>query len=494
MKVGSLQPRKGAPSRGRLFLCLLFLATTAIADDRPNIVVIMSDDHAQWAVGAYGMEEIRTPSIDAMAADGVLFANAYSPAPVCSPARASFFTGKMPSQHGIHDYLSERPEYEAGWLEGETLLSEQLQDAGYRTALIGKWHGTTDSRPPQRGFDLWISYTPYLTGFANQYVKDGTVSFSRNGDVYEHTGVQAEHLTQEAINFIDHSADQPFFVSLNFAEPHEPFEGVPERLVKPYRGLTADLIRTDEPTALSRRETNTMPDDHPEKLAQYLAAITLLDEQVGRVIDALRTRGLLDNTIVVYTSDHGLMVGQYGLYGKSNATNPPNFYEETIRIPLVVLAPDRFMGELHSRREFVDLIDLHATVLDYAEIEPSCSSDCGPGMSMAELIAGAPVATKTIQIAERGNARMVTDGRWKLVTYYERDTAKPTVEHWYDLSSPLREQAPSDPPDDQTVSRFENAQSYFFERYSSPETSGLNIWNQPMPNARMRSDLGLSPD
>ena len=123
--------RKGASIRGRLFLCLACLfATAAVANERPNIIVIMSDDHGQWALGSYGLEQIDTPNIDYLAEQGVLFENAMSPAPVCSPARASFYTGKMPSQHGVHDYLSESPEYDGEWLAGEVFLGERLQQLG----------------------------------------------------------------------------------------------------------------------------------------------------------------------------------------------------------------------------------------------------------------------------------------------------------------------------------------------------------------------------
>ena len=181
---------EGAPATGRLFICLCLAVSLlsavarseARADAPPNIIVVMADDHAQWALGAYGLAELDTPNIDWLARQGVLFENAMTPAPVCSAARASFYTGKMPSQHGVHDFLSERPEFDANWLAGEKLLSERLADAGYRTGLFGKWHATTDSRPPQPGFDRWLSYDPYTAGWQNQYVHSGKVSFSSDGE------------------------------------------------------------------------------------------------------------------------------------------------------------------------------------------------------------------------------------------------------------------------------------------------------------------------
>jgi hypothetical protein len=121
-----MKASKGAPGRGRLFFALLLApllfpasALQAQSEGRPNIVIVMADDHAQWALGAYGLEQIDTPNIDFLAEQGVLFTNAMSPAPVCSSARASFYTGKMPSQHGVHDFLSESAEYDANWLAGQ---------------------------------------------------------------------------------------------------------------------------------------------------------------------------------------------------------------------------------------------------------------------------------------------------------------------------------------------------------------------------------------
>ena len=127
--------RKGASEWGRLFVfCAALLpvvlssqAARGQSDTLPNIVIIMTDDHGQWALGSYGLEQLETPNIDFLAEQGVLFQNAMTPAPVCSAARASFYTGKMPSQHGVHDYLSESEEFESDWLAGETLLGQRLQ-------------------------------------------------------------------------------------------------------------------------------------------------------------------------------------------------------------------------------------------------------------------------------------------------------------------------------------------------------------------------------
>ncbi|MGI9272850.1 MAG: sulfatase family protein [Woeseiaceae bacterium] len=493
-----MKARKGAPSRGRLFFALtlllaLGLATShARADDRPNIIVVMADDHAQWALGAYGLEQIDTPNIDWLADQGVRFENAMSPAPVCSAARASFYTGKMPSQHGVHDFLSENADFDANWLAGQTLLSERLQDAGYRTGLFGKWHATTDSKPPQPGFDRWLSYDPYKAGWENQYHHSGTVSFSNDGEDLSYTGVQARYLTEEAIRFIDDSADQPFFVSLNFTEPHAPFAGLPERLVARYRSLASDIVRAGASSDLADRGSRTtVPDDHVEQLAQYLAAVSLIDEQVGRLLDALQGRDLLDNTVLVYTSDHGLLMGQYGLYGKTNATNPANFYEETIRIPMIVHAPGRMRGG-QSRGELVDLLDLHATIREFSLTETD-DAESGPGHSLRLLLEGRRnINWRKLQMAERGNLRMVTDGRWKLVREYQRDERELPLDRWYDLTHPFGERHGVDLPSAAVRGRLMTELERFFSRYETAEHSGRLIWDQPPPNARMRDDLAAN--
>ncbi|MFZ9052838.1 MAG: sulfatase [Woeseiaceae bacterium] len=493
-----MKASKGAPGRGRLFFALLLApllfpvsALQAQSEGRPNIVIVMADDHAQWALGAYGLEQIDTPNIDFLAEQGVLFTNAMSPAPVCSSARASFYTGKMPSQHGVHDFLSESAEFDANWLAGQTLLSERLQEHGYRSGLFGKWHATTDSKPPQPGFDRWLSYDSLRAGWENQYLHSGTVHFSADGNELQYTGVQARFLTEEAIRFIDDASDRPFFISLNFTEPHAPFTGLPERLVAKYRSAANEIIRAGGASDLPDRGPPMItPDDHAEQFAQYLAAVSLIDDQVGRLLDALQGRGLMDNTLLVYTSDHGLLVGQYGLYGKTNATNPPNFYEETIRIPLVVHAPGNAIRQQQTRGELVDLLDLHATVMDYASGGETANPDYGPGRSLRPLLEGKRRTDwRKVQFSERGNARMVTDGRWKLVRYYRRDPDSEPVDVWYDLAHPFGERHAADLPGAPVRGRLMTELERFFNRYETPEHTGKRIWDQPPPNARMRDDL-----
>ena len=493
----------GAPKWGRLFFVLGFfiLSLAASANDesgqeeqQKNIIVVMADDHAQWALGAYGLEQIKTPNIDWLAEQGVLFENAMSPAPVCSPARASFYTGKMPSQHGVHDFLSEQADFDANWLDGEKLLSERLVVEGYRTGLFGKWHATTNSKPPQPGFDRWLSYDPFKAGWEAQYNHTGPVSFSSDGEELDFHGTQSWFLTTEAIRFIDQPSSKPFFISLNFTEPHAPFSGLPERLADRYRSVATEIVKVGGSSDLASRGPHTRtPENHIEQLAQYLAAVNLIDDQVGRLLDALQGRDLLDETLVVYTSDHGLLVGQYGLYGKTNATNTPNFYEETIRIPLIVFGPDKSIRGMQSRSEFVDLLDLHVTIMDYATDGRVSHSTYGPGDSLRPLLNGERETNwRSVQNAERGNARMITDGRWKLVRVYQRNPDESPIDNWYDLAHPLGERHSIDWVPTAVRDRLTIQLEKFFKKYETLEHTGRRIWEQPPPNARMRDDLMLN--
>jgi len=451
-------------------------------NNKPNIIVVMTDDQGQWTLPSYGQKHVKTPNLDYLAEQGVQFNNAMTPAPVCSAARASFHTGKMPSQHGVYDFLSEGDGFDNNWLDGEILLSERMQQNGYRTALLGKWHASKASAKPVRGFDRWLSYDAIKAGWKNQYLHSGKVLFSSDGDSLEYTGVQARFITEEAIKFIDDKdSKKPFFININYVEPHFPFEGLPERLVSKYRVIARKIIRDGGNSELGAHSNYyIVPSNHEESLAQYLAAISLIDDQIGRLIDALEGRELLDNTIIAFVSDHGLLMGQYGLYGKTNASFPYNFYEETIRIPFIIYGPESLLRGKQVRNEFVDLLDLHNTVLDFAT-DKNHNKGEGPGVSIRDLLNGERVKNwKRYQISERGNARMITDGKWKLVRYYKKDNS--VIDHWYDLSHPMKEQYISEPPRQAVSNKMISALNDFFLKYEEKHFSGKRIWDIPRPN------------
>ena len=463
---------------------LLFYLTVedGLATDKPNIIVIMTDDQGRWSLEDYD-SRIATPNISYLAEQGVRFDQAISPTPVCSAARASFYTGMTASQHGVHDFLSDVDSDENEWLAGEILISEELSRQGYQVGLFGKWHATTRGWKPVRGFDRWLTYDERESDWSNQYQHSGTVYFSSDGKATQHTGVQARFVTEEAVRFIDDSNVRPFAAFINYVEPHFPFSGLPDRLVTRYRPIANKIVAAGDSSGLSS-SNDELADGvmHAEKLAQYLAAVTLVDEQVGRILDALVGRELINNTLIIFTSDHGHMTGQYGLYGKGNASVPQNFYDVSINIPLVITGPNRLVSPGQVRNDFVNLYDIFPTLLEIAAAEDALSAYGGPGKSLVPLLKGKRLLRfKEVQIAEMGNGRMVHDGCWKLVRYYHPDRKEPD-DIWFDLAHPLGERWPVAAPSEEQQKRLEVALADFFNKYSRPENNGTRIWELPRHN------------
>ena len=385
---------------------------------RPNLLVIMSDDHAQWAAGCYGAQELHTPALDHLAAGGLRMANAFTPSPVCSPARASFFTGLLPSQHGIHDWLwynvnarsaaqrnalAQQPS-----LAGQQTLAQRLSAAGYHCGLSGKWHCGGDDLP-QPGFAYWDALR------RNTVPRDG--DYSVDGQLIERSGWHSDIITDNALRFLrQRESDQPFFLFVGYIGTHSPWRGHPQRLVERYRDASFADIPQDAPWPFGRPAGEAMQQvsDRREALAQYYAAVTHIDEGVGRLLDELEAQGLREDTLVVYTADHGLNCSQHGLWGKGNATRPPNMLEESIRVPLLLNRPGHVSAG-HTSEHFVDHCDLHAALLDLAGLDASASE--GPGRSFAPLLTDAQALPdwRQAQAGEYGPTRMWRTERHKLV-------------------------------------------------------------------------------
>jgi len=326
--------------------CLIILASCSSIDKQdpnsivsenqspPNILVIMTDDQAQWASSVYGNSELHTPHMEYLAKTGVKFTRSYTISPVCSPSRASFFTGRLPSQHGVHDVLSENQKFDHDWLKNEIFISELLKANDYSTGLVGKWHSTTDCMPVQRGWDKWFTYNVHVEGWQNQYVHGGTIHYSDNGKAMSLDGFQSEHLTNEGLEFLnERDTTKPFFLYMGYVDTHAPFSKLPERLVEKYRQASFKDIPTNESSYLPlRNDYSKIPEDHKEQLAQYYAGVEFMDEQTGILIDYLESKKLLDNTLIIFTSDHGHLNGHHGLYGKGNATIPQNMYQESMLV------------------------------------------------------------------------------------------------------------------------------------------------------------------
>lgn len=432
-----------------------------------NILLVMTDDHGQWCTGTYGNSEVETPTVDYLAASGVRMDNAFSPSPVCSPSRASLFTGLRPSQHGVHDWIHEEKYADRDWLADEVTLPEILGDGGYTTALAGKWHCGPGRE--QSAFDR--SITLQDDAFEGQ-------RFSVQQD---------RRTTDHALEFLreERDEDAPFFLYVGLVATHWPCRGQPERLVDRYRGSDfPDVI--DEPTYRFGRTDILRPEDTDEALAQYYAAAEGVDEQVGRLLDELAVQGLDGETLVVYTGDHGHNCSHHGMWGKGNGTDPPNVLEESIRVPLVLGGHDDVVSP-QVRNEFVDHTDTFRTLLDFAGVDPPESVDY-PGDSYCRQLTDAGDGTdwEQRQICEYADVRMISDERHKFV---RRLPDGPDL--LFNLNEDPREtrNVIEDPAYATVVSRLAKQLTAAFERYSTdgkegvpiddlPEYNGLEAWDQ----------------
>ncbi len=455
----------------------------------PNILLIVTDDQGHWACGPCGSTELETPTMDLLAATGVWFANASSPSPVCSPARASLLTGRLPSQHGIHDFLSETGTDERDWLADEILLPKVLRDAGYFTSLVGKWHLSGSGRPPAGVFDRWLSYDVAAEGWRNQYLHRGPVHLLDNGEPVTVDGFQTAELTRSAIKIIGHRPqDRPFFMLFAPTETHAPFEGHPDDWVDRYRAASfADIPRGESSLLPPNGAASLFPDDPTEMLAQYYAAVSAQDAWIGELLTFLDGAGILDDTLVIVTSDHGHMNGHHGLVGKANATLPQNLYDEVVRVPLVMRWPAK-LPEGMTTELLVDHMDLFMTVLDAAGVEFDDTTReriSSPGRSLLHVFDGPALDRRRYRFAEHGNARMVSDGRFKLVRRYAPLDPR-FGDELYDLANDPRETTnlAADPAFAGEAARLGEALDAYFTRYEDPAKSGTRIMEQPPANGR----------
>ncbi|MBL4702382.1 MAG: sulfatase-like hydrolase/transferase [Phycisphaeraceae bacterium] len=383
---------------------------------QPNILWITTDRQRFDSLGCYGNSWVTTPHLDRMAQQGVRFEQAWCQNPICGPSRASFLTGRYPSTTRLNRNAQRLP-------SSERLISRILADNGYVCGLAGKYHLAPSSQPiadwcEPRGNDGYSvfdwsmhppdvpvsQYTAWLSEhdiqFKREPVRDSKyVTFGMD----ENTSNTA-WITQRAINFLKVSAkiDRPWMFSMNIEDPHDPIDP-PRRFLEPY------LERLDEiplpeftPGELDNKPYNQRMDHHgvygggrmnlkdPSKKggfaysamsdedhrlirAGYWAMIDHIDYQVGRVLDALSESGQLENTLVLFMSDHGEMLGDHGIYFQG-----PYFYEPMMHVPLLFQLPSKLEAGM-SIPAMMELIDLAPTLLDAAGIAPE------PGMQGRSL-------------------------------------------------------------------------------------------------------------
>lgn len=396
---------------------------TVKAVRKPNIVFIMSDDQGAWALGSYGNREIITPNLDKMAQEGVRFENFYCVSPVCSPARASLLTGKLPSQHGVHDYLLDgnggAGQRSIAYLEGQRGYTDILSDNGYHCGLSGKWH-LGDGMRKQKSFDFWYVHQK---GGGPYY---GAPMF-RDGQPVTEEGYITDIITDEAINYIRsrRGAETPFYLSVHYTAPHSPWKDAhPAAYTRLYEDCSFESCPEEPPHPWAL--TGIMPgyQDRRASLIGYYAAVTAMDANIGRIISVLTEEGMLEDTLLVFTSDNGFNCGHHGIWGKGNGTFPLNMYESSVRVPLLVMHKGHLPGG-RVCRAILSAYDWFPTLLDYVGCE-YVRDDAQPGKSFAGYLRGehaqgeqeSQLPGEAVVFDEYGPVRMIREARYKYVHRY----------------------------------------------------------------------------
>ena len=428
-------------------------------DSRPNILWICTDQQRFDTLGCYGNSYVHTPHIDALAEKGLLFEEVFSQSPVCTPSRASMLTGRYPRTARCRQNGASIP-------EDEVLITRLLSDAGYICGLSGKLHLSVCNPKASPGTERRIndgydefhwSHHPNPDWPTNEYIvwlQEQGVEFntpSYNGSKYVEVGMPAEHhqttwCAQKAIDFIKANAhfDNPWLFSVNIFDPHHPFDPPVEYLEKyldildefPLPNYVAGEL-DDKPKyqQLDHRGAYNNPgyypyadmsdEDHRLVTAAYWAMCDLIDAQVGRMIDALERSGQLENTIVIFMSDHGEMLGDHGFYLKG-----PFFYEPAIHVPLIVSWPG-VIPQGQRSKALVELMDIAPTILEAAGVEQN------PGMQARSLW---PMLTGAASLDEHhdtiyceyynawihgdAHATMIRTRRYKLAAYHGQHTGE----------------------------------------------------------------------
>jgi len=396
---------------------------------RPNFLVVVTDDQRPDTIHALGNSVIRTPTLDKLVARGLTFTRAIAPDPLCVPSRAEIMTGCREFSNGVGSMGG-------GRMKGELVLwAQAMRDAGYCSWHVGKW--MNDGRPINRGYDETLGL--FASGGAEWPMRNtvdwhgrevtgyrGWIFQEDDGTKLPEMGVGltpeiSRRFADAAISFVERKPDRPFFLHVNFTAPHDPllmppgYEGMydpeemrlPENFLPRHRFDHGNLEGRDERLLPWPRTAEMVRAD----LAVYYAVITQMDEQLGRIIEALERTGQANNTYVIFTSDHGLAIGSHGLRGKQN------MYEHTVGVPLIITGPGVSAGRKPAAQCY--LRDMYPTVCDLAEIPIPATVQ---GRSLAPVIRGEAESVYACVFGHyRDVQRMIRTDKWKLIWYPKID-------------------------------------------------------------------------
>lgn len=454
---------------------------------RPNIVVLMTDDQGPWAL-PHLMPELSMPNLAALTAESLQFTRAYCASPVCSPARASVISGRVPSAHGVHDWLvgtRNAAAFPDHYLDGQPSTPEVLAQHGYQCAHSGKWH-LGDSSLPAPGFEWW-----YAHRYGGGPYYDAPIW--RDGAEASQPGYLTDAITDHATDFLQHrDPDRPFYLQVHYTAPHTPWiDNHPAELRDLYAGTDFPSVPREplHPWMSSRRgEYAAAVADPIPHLTGYGAALSGVDRGLGRIREALERAGAADSTILIYLSDNGFSCGHHGIWGKGNGTFPLNFWDNSVRVPVIVHVPD---GPTGTTDRLTSTRELHETLCELAGATPPPDIWRPPG-SFAQVLGknhnSGSASEYAVVTAEYGQGRMITDGRYVRIVR----SLGPDELYDHDADPEERSNLSKDPAYSQTRHTLDDALADWFTTYVRP---GYDAFHRPVtglgqihPLARGRSD------
>ncbi len=421
-------------------LFVYFLGSAIHAGAKPNILFILTDDQAPWALGLSGHPHAHTPNLDKLFQSGAYLPNSFTVTPVCSPSRVSTICSRYGSEMGVTDWINPRAEPKHGLDPKTPTWPRELQKAGYQTALVGKWHlGLLDEQhPTQFGYEFFMGFRG---GGATPFRPELEVA----GQTLKVNGLTTDILTDEAIRWL-RLLDQkkgPFALSLHYRAPHARWLPVREADWEPFAALDPQLPHPDYPD-LNVERVKRMT-------REYLASTAGVDRNVGKLLDELDRLKLAENTIVIFSSDHGYSMGHNGIWHKGNGhwivnTPPkatknipkgqrPNMYDNSIRVPTAI----RWPGVIKAGtviNNTVSNLDWFPTILAMADVNLDDSVTIR-GTDITPVLKGKAKTWNDDFYAEYStkhqshtDMRMYRTNAWKLI----RDFRNPERDELYSLT------------------------------------------------------------
>lgn len=420
----------------RISFLFLFLQTlNSIAQEtRPNVLFIISDDLTTTALGVYGNELAHTPNIDRLANEGIVFNRAYSQYPVCGPSRASFMFGYYPNATETYGYVSGRENVGPD----KVSMSQHFKNNGYYTARVSKiYHmgvpidienGSDGKDDPDSWTEKFNSPGPEwkASGKAElvQNNPDGSVErkggnvmtiVEADGDDWVHSDGKT---AQKAIELIQTHSNKPFFLAVGLVRPHVPFVAPANYFTPfPWEGIVPPPVVKDDWSDIPERGINYVTTVNGEMnykqkqkaIAAYYASVSYMDAQVGKILQTLHEEGLDDNTIIVFTSDHGFHLGEHDFWMKVS------LHEESVQVPLIIKAPG--LAPLRSN-SFAELLDLYPTLSEMAGL-PEQRSLQGKSLTPVFQDPDHEVRKYAFSVSQGGKTFLIRTDRWAYIQYNE---------------------------------------------------------------------------